>query len=156
MNRSVVTTIVFALIIKLPVLGQEVVKQEDYHDFKYGIYSKKSTANKFLKGQTKIIEPQCDFKNKGDNAFIKVENQEIALFGKINDKGSNEPIGILAKTSVTQVDTIFYKEINKETTGPDSLTFNVWYSITNNGKRYYTDYKIHGYIAFQKNLDNYD
>ena len=93
----------------------------------------------------------------GENtAFLKVQNQSIALFDQIDDLGTHKPIGLLQKTSIIQVDTIFYREIYRDTTKSWFLTFNVWYAITINGKEYYTDYKIHDFIGFKNVLDKYN
>ena len=154
MNKTIL--IILTLIIQLPLIGQEIVRQKGFYDFKIGIYETKSLDKNLLEFKPTIIEPQKEFKQKENTAFLKVEGRVIALFDKINDLGESKSIGVLTATSVVQVDTIFYKEVYKDTTKEWSLTFNVWYAITLNGKKYYTDYKIHDYIAFQKELKPYN
>jgi hypothetical protein len=154
MNKTILITL--TLIIQLPLIGQEIVRQESYYDFKVGIYETKSLDKNLLEFKPTIIEPQKEYKKEENTAFLKVEGRVIALFDKMNDSGKSKSIGVLTATSVIEVDTIFYKEVYKDTTKEWSLTFNVWYAITLNGKKYYTDYKIHDYVAFQKELITYN
>lgn len=148
--------IILTLIIQLPVFGQEIVRQDGYYDLKFGVYKTKSLDKKLIGFKSSVIEPQTEFKNEDNSAFLKVQDKVIALFDRVNDKGTAKPIGVLTKTSVIQVDTIFYKEIFKDTTKEWSLTFNVWYAITINGQQYYTDYKVHDFIALQKEMPKYN
>ncbi|NHE55929.1 hypothetical protein [Cyclobacterium plantarum] len=154
MNKTILT--ILTSIILLPVFGQEIVRQDGYYDLKFGIYETKSLDKELIGFKPRVIEPQTEFKKEDNSAFLKVKGKVIALFDRVNDKGTAKPIGVLTKTSVIQVDTIFYKEIFKDTTKEWSLTFNVWYAITMNGQQYYTDYKIHDFIALQKELPKYN
>ena len=149
------TLTILTLILQFSVYGQEIVRQDNYYDFKVGIYNTKSLDPELIGFKPFVIEPQTKFVDGDKTAFLKVENKVIALFDKINDLGTSKPVGVLAKTSVIQVDTIFYREIYKDTTKEWFLTFNVWYAITINGQHYYTDYKIHDFIGYKKNLDKF-
>ena len=154
MNKTILT--ILTSIILLPVFGQEIVQHDGYYDLKFGIYETKSVDKELIGFKPRVIEPQTEFKNEDNSAFLKVKGKVIALFDRVNDKGTAKPVGVLTKTSFIQVDTIFYKEIFKDTTKEWSLTFNVWYAITINGKQYYTDYKIHDFIALQKKMPKYN
>ena len=144
------------ILIQLSAFGQETVRQENYYDFMVGVYETKSINKELIGFEPAVIEPQTKINSVDNSAFLKVENKVIALFDRVNDLGTTKPIGVLAKSSVIQVDTIFYNEIYKDTTKEWFLTFNVWYAITINGQKYYTDYKIHDFIALRKNLDKYN
>jgi len=154
MNKTILTILI--LIIQLPVIGQEIVRQDGYYDFKIGIYETKSLDKNLFEFKPSIIEPQTKFNSNENTAFLKVNGKVIALFDRINDLGTAKSVGVLTKTSAIQVDTIFYNGIFKDTTKEWSLTHNVWYAITLNEKKYYTDYKIHDYVALKKNLPTFN
>ncbi|HYG38323.1 MAG TPA: hypothetical protein VD908_06885 [Cytophagales bacterium] len=154
MKNTILT--ILTLIIQLSVFGQEIVREDGYYDLKVGAYETKSIDKELIGFKSIVIEPQTEFKNGDNSAFLKVKDKVIALFDRVNDKGSAKPVGVLTKTSVIQIDTIFYKEIFKDTTKEWSLTFNVWYAITINGQQYYTDYKVHDFIALQKEMPKYN
>jgi hypothetical protein len=147
--------ILFLLITQLPVFGQQIVQQEDYYELKTGIYETQSLDTNLIGLKPAVIEPQTALKNGKNTAFLKVQDKVIALFDQINDKGEIDPVGVLTKTSVVQVDTIFYNEIFSNTTEKWSLTFNVWYAIKINDQTYYTDYKIHDFVSLQKSIPQY-
>ena len=142
------------MIIHISVFGQKKVMTDTYYNVKNGVYKTKSLDKKLIGRNLSVIKPQTTIKNIKNPAFIKVKNKAIALFDRINDLGTTKPLGVLTKTSVVQVDTIFYKEIYKDATTKNNLTFNVWYAISINGKHYYTDYKIHDCIAYRQKIDN--
>lgn len=154
MNKTIL--IILTLIVQLPVFGQETVLQEGYYDLKVGIYDVKSLDKELIGLKQNVIVPQTKFKSEVNTAFLKVQDKVIALYDRLNDSGTINPIGVLTKTSIIQIDTIFYKNIFKDTTKEWSLTFNVWYAITINGQKYYTDYKIHDHIALREKLDKYN
>jgi hypothetical protein len=139
---------------QLSVSSQETVLQENYYNIVIGNYETKSSIEEFIFASYPIIKPQIKF--YPNTSFLKIEQKGIALFNSINDLAKIKPIGILQESSVIQIDTIFYKEIYKDTTKEWSLSFNVWYAITINGKQYYTDHKIHDFVAFKMNLDKFN
>ncbi|PCJ01512.1 MAG: hypothetical protein COB15_00915 [Flavobacteriales bacterium] len=144
------------LLLGLNGFGQTTVQQESYYDVVVGVYTTKSTDKELIGLKPSVIQPQSKIINNDKSAFLNVEQKVIALFDRVNDLGTAKPIGVLTESSIIQVDTIFYKEIYKDTTQEWFLTFNVWYAITINGQIYYTDYKIHDFIAYRKNLDKYN
>lgn len=155
-KKTPFSTVMLILILQLPVVGQVIVQRDDYTDFKIGIYKTKSSDKDIIGLKPLVIEPQTKIIDRENTAFLKVEDNVIALFENVNDKGINKPVGILTKTSVIEVDTVFYREIYKDPTKEWFLTFNVWYAITINGQKFYTDYKIHDFIAFEKKLDKFN
>ena len=154
MNKTILTILI--LIIQLPVIGQEIVHEDGYYDLKIGVYQTKSLNSELIRIKPRVIEPETIFSDQNNSAFLRVQDKAVALFDRVNDKGISKAVGVLAKTSVIHVDTIFYQEIFKDTSTEWNLTFNVWYAITINGKQYYTDYKIHDFIALRKELTTYN
>jgi hypothetical protein len=154
MNKPLLTILI--LIFQVSVFGQETVQQDGYYDLKIGIYQTKSLDKELIGSNPTVIEPQTKFQSKANSAFLKVQDNAIALFDRINDKGTVKAIGVLTQTSVIQVDTVFYREIYRDTSKEWMLTFNVWYAITLNGEQYYTDYKIHDFIGLQEELAKYN
>ena len=154
MNKPLLTILI--LIFQVSVFGQETVQQDGYYDLKIGIYQTKSLDKELIGSNPTVIEPQTKFQSKANSAFLKVQDNAIALFDRINDKGTTKPLGVLTQTSVIQVDTVFYREIYRDTSKEWMLTFNVWYAITLNGEQYYTDYKIHDFIGLQEELAKYN
>lgn len=136
-------------------MAQVIVQLDGYSDLKPGIYNTKSTDAVLIGFNPVVVEPQINFKASGQTAFLKVDKQQIALFDKLNASGASKPVGVLNKTSVIRVDTIFYQETFKDTTKEWFLTFNVWYAITINGIQYYTDFKVHDFIGYTMKLDQY-
>lgn len=138
------------------VFGQVIVQRDSYYDVKFGTYETKSVDIKLTSLRINAsIKPQTIVKNAENTAFLYVD-KAIVLFNTMNEKGLFGTVGLLRETSAIQLDTIFYNEIFKDTTKNSSLTFNVWYAITINGKQYYTDYKIHDFVALRKKMDKYD
>ena len=154
MNKPLLTILI--LIFQVSVFGQETVQQDGYYDLKIGIYQTKSLDKELIGSNPTVIEPQTKFQSKANSAFLKVQDNAIALFDRINDEGTAKPLGVLTQTSVIQVDTVFYREIYRDTSKEWMLTFNVWYAITLNGEQYYTDYKIHDFIGLQEELAKYN
>lgn len=151
MTKNVLTILIIFL--QLFVNAQEIVRQDSYYNVKKGIYETKSLVGEMITIKTPVIAPQTKFIEDKKTAFIKIETDSIALFNKINDQGNNKPIGVLKKTSIIQIDTIFYREIYKDTTKEWAITFNVWYSIRINDKQYYTDYQIHDFLAYKIRIE---
>jgi hypothetical protein len=154
MKKTVI--LIASLLFQFSLYGQEIVRHDDYYDYKFGIYETKSIDTEIISLKLPNIAPQTKFIAGETTAFLKVEDRKVALYDNIDDLGKDKPIGLLNKTSVIQVDTIFYHEIYRDTTKSWFLTFNVWYAITINGKHYYTDYKPHDLIAFKKEIDKYN
>ena len=135
------------------MFSQTKIRTDNYFEPKIGIYETKSLEKIF---NSPLIPRQTKY-NKGENVgLLYVGDKAVALFDRINDKGKNQPVGILTKTSFIDVDTIFYNEIYRDTTKAWHVTYNVWYAIKINGKRYYTDYQIHDFIAFETFLEKFN
>lgn len=147
------TLFLLTLFFQLTAFGQIIVQDSSYYELKFGVYTSKSTDSQFPVRKT--IKPQIKLTGEENTAFLKVGKSAIQLFDKINDAGNSKPVAQLTKTSVVRVDTVFYREIYKDTTKEWFLTFNVWYAITINGKHYYTDAKIHDLIAYWKKIRDY-
>ena len=90
MNESSVTILI--LIFQVSVFGQETVQQDGYYDLKIGVYQTKSLDKELIGSNPTVIEPQTKFQSKANSAFLKVQDNAIALFDRINDKGTAKPI----------------------------------------------------------------
>jgi len=154
MNKVILTILI--LTIEFCAFGQEIVQQDNYYDLKQGIYKTQSLGKDLIESKLQIIKPQESYVDKENIAFLKVTDNEIVLFDQINDLGTKKPIGLLTETSIIEVDTIFYNEIYNDPTKDWYLTFNVWYAIKINGRTFYTDYKIHDRIAYQKEINDFN
>ncbi len=132
--------------------AQTRIYSNSYDNHKQGVYELKSLipAEKPL-----IIQPQTEFNDSLNVGFIYVDKNVIALFDRINDKGDRKPVGVLTKTSIVKVDTIYYNEIYVDTTKGWFVTFNVWYAVKINGTKYYTDYQIHDRIIYKADLSKF-
>ena len=148
---------VFILILNLCGIAnaQKRVEKPGFYDVKSGTYVCKSLSMDLFKPT--YIEPQAHYTGGEKMAFIYVGEKVVALFDCINDDGQAREVGVLAHTSIVEVDSIFYREIfrDPDPKKPWSLTFNVWYAIKINGKKYYTDYKIHDFVAMQLEMKLY-
>jgi hypothetical protein len=126
---------------------------ENYYDVKPGVYTTKS----ILKIENlDVVCPQIILTNKPNVCFIHLGNHHhITLFSEIpND--DLLPVAILKENSIVEVDTVFYLDIFDDATIDWHITFNVWYEIKINGRKYHTDYKPHDFMAFKTTLDIYD
>jgi|GEM_PF-140378 len=120
-----------------------------YYNFRNtGFYETQSV--KQVKNTLPVISSQTNYVNSGKTRLIHIDKNPIALFEAPNN--DEAPVGILTKTSFVETDTIFYNEILQNAADESLLTFNVWYAIKINGKRYYTDYQLHDYIPYKKKL----
>ena len=154
MNKMIIT--ILALTVHLSSFGQEIIRQDGYYQINQGVYETKSLDKELISLESISVEPQTKFLREEGVAFIKVNGTGVALFDNINDSGTEKSSYVLTKTSVVKVDTIFYNEIFKDPAKEWALTFNVWYAITINGRSYYTDYKIHDFLAFELEYPKYN
>lgn len=137
-----------------------------------GTYHPKSSDSTFIASTGTLIEGNV----LGDTSFLNYDNirylaneQPIALFTKMDNVSATDVAGVLKESSLVTVDTIYYNRryIDSEDapmtlqhwsdlTGTDDnyffkypMTFNVWYAININGKKFYTDYKLHDLIEYK-------
>jgi len=144
---------------------------DNYSMIQRGIYKPKSTDKEYIRAPDNIINsylvPDTAF-IKGKRCMYIANDEPIALFDKKNPQSKEDVAGIFNGGSLVLVDTVFYNAVyinsdkapmtfnewysfmdNKslEFDNPP-LTYDVWYAIRINGKKYYTDYKLHNYIEF--------
>lgn len=149
------TTLIFILTIFLTgsLYAQTIIHSNNYEKLKVGIYETKSLI---VVEKPLIIQSQTKFKDSEQVGFIYIDDKVVALYDQINDKGIEKPVGVLIKTSIVEVDTIFYNEIYKDTIKEWFVTFNVWYAIKINGIKYYTDYQIHDRFVYKADLTTFE
>ncbi|MEI7595559.1 MAG: hypothetical protein WCK02_07420 [Bacteroidota bacterium] len=147
MKRTLIN--ILTIIFSITLSAQITVQRDDYKKSINGVYCLQSlrTFENILS-----IEPQMFFYNKNNVVFINPDNKPVFLFDKISDKGYFNPISSLTKASIIEIDTVFYNGIYKDTLSSNKITFNVWYAIKINGKKYYTDYQIHDRIIYKTDL----
>lgn len=150
------------------------INSENYYDnIQKGEYHPYSLNQQFVKLTDKKVDIQVleDTALLNDSHYMHlIYNEPIALFDKMYPKDKQDVAGVLTESSLIYVDTVFYNNIyinsdkapmsmqrwyelleNGELgTKPPLLTYDVWYAIRINGKRYYTDSKVHNYIEYVK------
>ena len=148
--RPTTLTLLIVLISNCLYSQIRVYKKNYDKTIKVGVYKKKSLSD--YKNIEKI-ERQTKYKKTKTSGLIYVDKKPIYLFDRINDNGKSKPVGVLTQTSFIDIDTIYFNEIYKRPTEKWFVTFNVWYAIKINGKKYYTDYQTHN-VAFEKEIKN--
>lgn len=151
------------------------LEAEEYRTIQRGKYQPKSIDKKYVSSQYNIIEP---FRLK-DISFIEstkcmylANDEPVALFKNRNPKKQSDVAGILQSSTLVDVDTVFYNAVYIDSDkAPMSfeewyshieedssvflkkpLTYDVWYAVNINGKKYYTDYKLHNYIEYKDHI----
>lgn len=157
-----------ASIIKEP---EQVYTDLFYENLKKGKYQVRSEDPSFASStKTKIdgmILKDTAFLNSSSLMYLATD-KPIVLFTKKGNVTSNDIAGVLSTSTLVDVDTIFYDAIYIDAKeAPMSmqqwsdlvsndgdyytkypLTYNVWYAININNKKYYTDHKLHDFIEF--------
>ena len=152
-KKTVLTLLI--VMVQFSIFGQVIVQKDGCHTLKQGIYKNKSLDQAFIQQQTHIIPSQTALPTAGNAAFLKIDHKTIALFDQISDDETTKPVGVLTDNSIVIVDTIFYQEIFQDTSSHKKVTYNTWYAIRINGVQYYTDYKIHDLMNYQKELPQF-
>ncbi|KXX69471.1 hypothetical protein [Flammeovirga sp. SJP92] len=149
-------TLILYLILfyQVNLFAQEAIFSEGYYNLKIGSYETQSLNTELKNIDLPTIQPQTKFTEKENICFIKVPETGIILFQSFDFM--KEPIGLLNKTSIVELDSIYYQEIFNKSENSWSLTFNVWYAVSINGAKYYTDYKIHNSIAYTEIIKEYN
>ncbi len=91
MNKTTLT--ILTLIFQVLAFGQVIIRQDNYSDFKFGVYQTKSIDSEMIGFKSLLIEPQTKFIDGEQTAFLKIEIKVIALLTKINDSGTSKPVG---------------------------------------------------------------
>lgn len=148
------------------------IESEKYRIIQKGKYQPKSTDTKFIEGQNKEIETFLVTSRsfvESPACMYLANDAPIALFRNMNPKTTEDVAGILKNSTLVEVDSVFYNAVfidseeapmsfekwyellDKDSTFFESkpLTYDVWYAIKINGKKYYTDYKLHNYIEYR-------
>lgn len=155
-------------IIKEP---EQVYTDLFYENLKKGKYQVKSEDPTFIiSSSTKIdgmILRDTALLNSSSLMYLATD-KPIALFTKTGNVTTSDIAGVLTTSTLVDVDTIFYNAIYIDAKeAPMSmqqwsdlvsndgdyytkypLTYNVWYAININNKKYYTDHKLHDFIEF--------
>ena len=148
------------------------IYSDGYMTLQKGIYHSKSSDSKLILSSNRKIEESV-FKDTlflNDYSLKYIANEDpIALFTKMDNVTSDDVSGILDKSAFVIVDSIYYKNryidsdnapmtlqqwsdlIEKEDTYffKYPLSYEVWYALSINGKRYYTDYKLHDLVEYK-------
>ncbi|WP_229212746.1 hypothetical protein [Dyadobacter soli] len=116
-----------------------------------GSYTPASTDVKAL-AEVKTEIPAQTFAAKPDPDLSLIYPQPggILLFKSMKRANPANVAGKLVAPSLAIVDTIFHNQVyNQQVNGQDSFTFDLWYSVLIDGKRYYTDFRPHNLEAFR-------
>lgn len=142
-----------------------------YQTIKKGEYHIKSSDPKFLEFAVNEISSQVISDTmlfKSNKCQYLANDKPIVLFNNVNPKSKADVAGLLKNSSFLIVDSVYYQNIyinsdkapmslekwyallENETLKYDTppLTYEVWSVVYINGKRYYTDYKLHNYIEY--------
>jgi hypothetical protein len=149
------------------------IYSENYTTIQRGTYMPKSISKQFVESAQNIIDgyrlkDTTLVKNFDGCCMYLANDKPIALFSNRNPKSKEDVAGIFKGGSLVMVDTVFYNSVYLDSDkapmsfekwysllDSDSiqfddppLTYDAWYAIRINGKKYYTDYKLHNYIEY--------
>lgn len=143
----------FLIVNVFVISGQIHLYSKNYRGkHKVGKYLSKSTDTFQLCVIKDTIQPQISqYFHDSNMAFVFPPSQGILLF---NVKGATMATKLLSPCLI-RIDTIFYNNIYQSEIS-SFFTFDVWYAVTINGKRYYMDFKPHDFRAFQLPLADFD
>ncbi len=125
--------------------GQKFVVAPFNFNIQNGSYTPASTDGKALAGVKTEIPAQTFVQEPGpDLALICPRPGGILLFKSMKKTDPAHTAGKLVDPSLAIVDTIFHNQVySQRVDGQESFTFDLWYSVLINGKRYYTDFRPH-------------
>lgn len=147
------------------------IYSENYHTIQKGTYIPKSIGKQYTESTQNVIEGyrlKDTTLIKKDCCMYLANDEPIALFSNKSPKSKDDVAGIFKGGSLVIVDTVYYNTVyinsdkapmsfekwyslmDDKTLQFDNpaLTYDVWHAIRINGKKYYTDYKIHNYIEY--------
>lgn len=130
------------------VFGQtNVIKQ--YKDNTTNTYNPKSLLTY---KNISVVKRQFKLNVKKTKHAIYVDKDEVYLFDNIVEynKKKSIPVGKLTQTTLIDLDSIIYYNVYDKKTKEWSFSY-IWYLIQINGKKYYTDCRIHN-IYHEKNI----
>ena len=136
--------------------GQVLVKSDNYAEMESGVYKTKSLDTLLIHQNLPKIKSQKEFNESKEVAFLQIQDKKIVLFDRIGKDSGQKAIGFLNESTIVEIDTIFYNRIYKDPTKDWFLTFDVWYGLRIDGNCYYTDFKIHDFIAYETKLKEFD
>lgn len=131
--------------------AQQFVVAPFNFDIQNGSYTPASTDAKAL-AEVKTEIPAQTFMQKPDPdlALIYPRPGGILLFKSMKKTDPEDIAGKLINPSLAIVDTIFHNQVySQRVDGQESFTFDLWYSVLIDGKRYYTDFRPHNLEAFR-------
>lgn len=152
---------------------EQIYKYGYQQSIQKGTYLMKSLDSGFIENTKSKIEgsiiKDSAFLNSLSCMYLAIE-EPIALFSKMGNVTQKDVAGILETSTLVDVDSIFYNTIyidseeapmtidkwydlvekNEDHYFEHPLVYDVWYAININGKKYYTDYKLHDLI--EKNV----
>ena len=132
-----------------------------------GVYTAKSIDEQYIRASNNIIAGNrfADTTFISNRRLMYLANEEpIALFNNRYPTTKRDVAGIFEGGSLVEVDTVFYNTVYADSDETPmsfnkwyslngvSLTYDVWYAIKINGKKYYTDYKLHDNIEYSRYL----
>lgn len=136
-----------------------------------GTYNTKSEDPTFIASSKNKIEGMV-LKDtaliNGNSLMYLAIDKPIVLFSKTGAVTSADVAGILNTSTLVDVDTVFYSATyvdskdapmtfdqwndliskDEDYSVKYPLSYNVWYAININNKKYYTDYKLHDFIEY--------
>jgi len=125
--------------------AQQLVVAPFNFNIQNGSYTPASTDAKALAGvKTEIPAQTFMQKPDPDLALICPRPGGILLFKSMKKTDPAHIAGKLVNPSLAIVDTIFHNQVySQKVNGQESFTFDLWYSVLIDGKRYYTDFRPH-------------
>lgn len=131
--------------------AQEFVVAPFNFKIENGFYTPASTNAKVLADTKLEIAPQTFMQKPDPNlSLLYPQPGGILLFKSMKKTDAAHIVGKLVSPSLAIVDTIFHNQVySQKVGGQDSFTFDLWYSVVIDGKRYYTDFRPHNLEAFR-------
>lgn len=144
--------ILFGLLICTVASAQKKIIHEDYSRIRSGTYVPKS-----LRPEFKVdieISPQKELTGKiSDLEYIDLVGKTISLFKVKNPESLEDVAGILRENSLVEVISRQYQAIYQSSDKKWNVSFEVWNEIVLNGNTYYTDFKLHDFLAFSYHIE---
>lgn len=150
--RMVQFVFCFILIICVnQALAQEFVVSPFNFNIEQGFYTPASTNAQALAGTQQEIAPQTFMQKPDANLSLLFPwSGGILLFKSKNTRDLSNVAGKLISPSLTVVDTIFHNQVYRQKVdGVEKYSFDICYALLIDGRRYYTDFRPHNFIAFR-------
>lgn len=162
MKKILFTIIFLSLIFSIRLQAQTeivLIYSDTYHSLKNGVYDSKSQDKRYISSTTNQIDPfilsDTSMLANPKLMYLAIDDS-IVLFNNMNPMTMGDVAGTLKKSTLVEVDTIFYNNIyinspdapmswdefselinNDSTYYKYKPTYDVWYAIKINGKKLY-------------------